>query len=68
MSRTVEMVESRPVRVAFGCGQWVCQVAGAAEDLEPSVGRGRVRPRVGGASVGDCVLKRVKAIDELVDE
>ena len=39
------MVETRPARAAFGCGQWACQVAGAAEHVQPSDGRGRVRRR-----------------------
>ena len=28
MTPTVEMVEARPTRVNFGCGQQACQVAG----------------------------------------
>ena len=54
------MVEARPVRVVFGCGQWACQVPAAAKHLQPSEGRGRVRRRARAWAVGDSVLKKVK--------
>ena len=62
INQTVEMIKSRLARVRPRCGQWACQAALAAYDLEPSGGRGRCR-RLGRASGGNkCVLKRVKVL------
>ena len=59
MSRAVEMVKSRPVRVRAGCGQWVCQGTRRANDLQPSGGRGRLRWRDRPEKLFDSVPERV---------
>ena len=59
MTCTVETLEARLVREQSGGGKWACQVAGHADDLQPSSGRGRLRRREGARRRFDCVRKRV---------
>ena len=61
MTCTVDTLEARPVREQSGGGQWACQVAGHAGDLQPSSGRGRLRRREGARRRFDSVRKRVNA-------
>ena len=61
MTCTVDTLEARPVREQSGGEQWACQVAGHAGDLQPSIGRGRLRRREEARRRFDCVRKRVKA-------
>ena len=60
MTCTVDTLEARPVREQSGGEQWACQVAGHAGDLQPSIGRGRLRRREEARRRFDCVRKRVK--------
>ena len=57
---SVEMIDARLVRATFGCGQEACQVAGRADDLQPSVGSGRVRRGAPSEKDFETVRKRVK--------
>ena len=59
MTCTVETLEARLVREQSGGGQWACQVAGHADDQQPSSGRGRLRRREGARRRFDSVRKRV---------
>ena len=59
MTCTVDMLEARPVREQSGGEQWACQVAGHAGDLQPSIGRGRLRRREEARRRFDSVRKRV---------
>ena len=54
-----DTLEARPVREQSGGGQWACQVAGHAADLQPSSGRGRLRRREEARRRFDSVRKRV---------
>ena len=58
---TVEMVEARPVGAPSGGGQRACQVAGHADDLQPSSGSGRLRHRTASAKDLESVPERVNA-------
>ena len=60
MTCTVDTLEARPVREQSGGEQWACQVAGHAGDLQPSIGRGRLRRREEARRRFDSVRKRVK--------
>ena len=51
MTCAVDAVEARPVRVQSGGGHWACKVAGHADDLQPSGGRGRLRHRTASAKL-----------------
>ena len=53
-------LEVRHVRVQSGGGQRACKVAGHADDLQPSGGRGRVRHRETSGKLVESVRKRVK--------
>ena len=68
MTCTVETLEARLVREQSGGGQWACQVAGHADDQQPSSGRGRLRRREGARRRFDCVRKRVKTKNDTKDE
>ena len=50
MSCTVEMLELQRVKEQSGAGQQACQVAGHADDLQPSGGHGRLRHHEGAAT------------------
>ena len=60
MTCTGETLDARPVREQSGGEQWACQVAGHAGDLQPSIGRGRLRRREEARRRFDCVRERVK--------
>ena len=62
MTCTVDTLEARPVREQSGGEQWACQVAGHAGDLQPSIGRGRLRRREEARRRFDSVRKRVNTI------
>ena len=57
---SVEMIDARLVRATFGCGQEACQVAGRADDLQSSIGSGRVRRDARSEKDFETVRKRVK--------
>ena len=62
----VVTVEARPVGVPSGGGQWACQVAGHADDLQPSGGGGRVRHRPTSAKAVETVREKVNGEEELL--
>jgi hypothetical protein len=59
---SVEMVDARPVRVQIGCEEEARQVAGRADDLQPSVGSGRVRRDARSEKDFETVRKRVNCV------
>ena len=54
------MVDVRPVRVQFGCGEEARQVAGQADDLPSNLGSGRVRRGARSEKAVESVLEKVK--------
>ena len=60
MTCAVNAAEARPVRVQLDGGHWACKVAGAADDLQPSGGLGRVCHRARSATPEELVPEKVK--------
>ena len=54
--------EANAVREQSGGEQWACQVAGHADDLQPSGGGGRVRHRPTSAKLGELVPEKVNGV------
>ena len=59
MTRAADMIDPRPVRVAFGRGQQACQAADQASDLQTSGGDDRVGHRARSDGRVKLVLERV---------